>query len=205
MNNDDNIGDLVEWFDQQMAELAILLNVPIPAPLMVPVHAVGAAPRRPRRVRRYYANFADMEGDNTEDVPRAQRRRGRGRYREFDAEDMTQWGIGRRRRRAAGAPAPAPLAVAAPALVAGGEGGEGGAAAIASALVPIIDLASEAGEAQANPGEEDMCCIAACCQNPPVFTWLRCCGNQEACVNCVAEHVRRRGWTCPLCRGDMRT
>jgi hypothetical protein len=49
-----------------------------------------------------------------------------------------------------------------------------------------------------------MCCIAACCQNPPVFTWLRCCGNQEACVNCVAEHVRRRGWTCPLCRGDMR-
>jgi len=204
MNNDDNIGDLMAWIDLQMAGLAALMNVPVPAPLAVPAHAaVGAAPRRPRRVRRYYANFADMEADRTEDVPAgAQRRRGRGRYRELDAEDMAQWGIGRRRRRAAGAPAP--LAVAAPALAAGGEGGEGGAAAIASALVPIIDLASEAGEAQANPGEEDMCCIAACCQNPPVFTWLRCCGNQEACVNCVAEHVRRRGWTCPLCRGDMR-
>lgn len=203
MNNDDNIGDLVAWFDQQMAELAILLNVPLPAPPVVPAHAVGAAPRRPRRVRRYYANFAGMEGDGddrTEEPPRAQRRRGRGRYRELDAEDMAQWGFGRRRRRAAGAPAPAPLAVAAPALAAGGEGG---AAAIASALVPIIDLASEAGEAQANPGEENVCCIAACCQNPPVFTWLRCCGNQEACVNCVAEHVRRQGWTCLLCRGNL--
>jgi hypothetical protein len=81
---------------------------------------------------------------------------------------------------------------------------EGGAEEIAGELVPIIDLAAgEAGQAPANP-EQDMCCIAACCQNPPVFTWLRCCRNEEACVDCVAEHVRRKGWNCPMCRGDLR-
>jgi hypothetical protein len=199
MNNNNNLQQLIEWFEQHMAELEqALIQAPAAA-----AAAVGAAPRRPRRARRR-VDYTGM--DNTQEVLHGHNRRGRGRNRVLDAEDMAQWGIGRRRRRAgnaaAAAPAPAPMAAAAPAIAAGAEGG---AAAIASALVPIIDLVGEAGENPAENAEEPVtCCIAAVCQNPPVFTWLRCCGNEEACVHCIAEHVRVRGWSCPLCRGDMR-
>ena len=90
-------------------------------------------------------------------------------------------------------------------LAAGGEVGDN--AAIETTLVPIVDLTNDdtsgASETQAGP-QENTCCIAARCQNPPMFTWLRCCGNAEACVQCIAEHVRLRGWSCPLCRGDLR-
>lgn len=209
MNPNENIGDLIAWFENEMAEIAALANFPAAVPLVVPAPAVGAPPRAPRQVRRHYTNFAGLDHrDDGDEEPRTRRRRGRGRYRDLDADDMEHY-YGRRRRRAgnaagagAGAGAPAPLAAAAPVLAAGGEGG--GVAAIESALVPIVDLAQTPNEAgEANP-QEDTCCIAARCQNPPVFTWLRCCGNSEACVHCVAEHVRLRGWTCPLCRGELR-
>ena len=91
-------------------------------------------------------------------------------------------------------------------LADGGSGEGGDVAAIETMLVPIIDLThdnSGASETLTDP-QENTCCIAARCQSPPVFTWLRCCGNAEACVHCVAEHIRLRGWSCPFCRGDLR-
>jgi hypothetical protein len=80
---------------------------------------------------------------------------------------------------------------------------------IESQLSPIYVVEDEEGEISApepagRPQEPITCCIAACCSERPVFTSLRCCRNDEACIDCVAEHVRRNGWTCPMCRGDMR-
>lgn len=54
-------------------------------------------------------------------------------------------------------------------------------------------------------GASTTCCIAACCRDAPRLTLLRCCGNTEACIDCMEEHVRRsQDWVCPMCRGDLR-
>ncbi len=184
---------------------------------------VGAGPRRGRRVRRYIRDDlhvmlheqaveeerAAAEGGER----RRRRRRGRGMYRGLDADDLEAWGIARRRRRPAGDSGAGD----------GGDEEEGGGGAdgeeevidmtVADELVPIINLAAgdsdeegeTSGEGEGGEGAgQEVCCIAACCQSPPVFTWLRCCRNEEACIHCIEEHVRRSGWTCPMCRGDMR-
>lgn len=184
---------------------------------------VGAEPRRGRRVRRYirddlhvmlHEQAVEEERAAAEEggERRRRRRRGRGMYRGLDADDLEAWGFARRRRRPAGGAGGG----------AGGEGGDeeedGGAGevidmTVADELVPIINLAAgdsdeegeTSGEGEGGEGAgQEVCCIAACCQSPPVFTWLRCCRNEEACIHCIEEHVRRSGWTCPLCRGDMR-
>jgi hypothetical protein len=50
----------------------------------------------------------------------------------------------------------------------------------------------------------ETCCIGVACKQPrPDFTWLPCCENSSMCFDCLIEHTRRSGSTCPLCRGDL--
>jgi hypothetical protein len=194
----------IEQFDRDLAEFLASL------PRANEQVRVGAEPRRGQRVRRMVRNDLHLllqEGSDEEEESggrRRRRRRGRGMYRDLDADDMAAWGMNRRRRRRVGeddgAGAGAGAAVAEEEVIDLTLGDE---------LVAIVDLARSGegageGAAAGEDGDEELCCIAACCQNPPVFTWLRCCRNEEACIHCVEEHVRRHGWSCPMCRGDMR-
>lgn len=202
MNNNQNIVAADELIVRLM-ELAMGVGLEVPAQEQVaPEQPAVGARRRQRR-------------------PTARRSRIRGG---LDADDMEQWGIGRRRRggaqrlrRVGGAGGAPGFAVEVPnfqyvaAAAAGGPAGagEGGVGVIAAGLVPIVDLAGAVdgsdGSAGSSAGDgQEICCIGACCQEKPVYTWLRCCRNEEACVDCVTEHIRRRGWRCPMCRGDLR-
>ncbi len=50
----------------------------------------------------------------------------------------------------------------------------------------------------------ETCCIGVACKEPrPDYTWLPCCENNSVCMECIIEHVRQSGSTCPLCRGDL--
>jgi len=209
MNNNGNFEQLMERFDEEIAVFLASQNrdvAPVEAAREDDGPREGATPRRGQRVRRQRrANLRDVDDEDEEGNgsvrQRGRRRRGTGVYRHLDADDMAAWGLNRRRRRRVGE-----VGDAGGGDVGVGAGG-GEVIEVDLDLVPIIDLAKNPGEsagAGAGAGDEDMCCIAACCQNPPVFTWLRCCRNEEACIHCVEEHIRRRGWACPMCRGDMR-
>ncbi len=63
--------------------------------------------------------------------------------------------------------------------------------------------AAPAPAAPFDPNAE-MCCIGVACKQPrPDFTWLPCCENNSVCMECIVEHIRHSGSTCPLCRGDL--
>lgn len=80
--------------------------------------------------------------------------------------------------------------------VGGAGAGDAAAETPETLFVPIVEEGVGAG---------NVCCIGACCRDAPRLTWLRCCGNIEACIECMTEHVQRsRGWACPICRGDLR-
>jgi hypothetical protein len=113
-----------------------------------------------------------------EDTGRRERERARARTRRPRAARQH-----RRRQPAAIAPVTFAQNVAA--------GGSGPSAAAAAPAAPF------------DPNAE-MCCIGVACKQPrPDFTWLPCCENNSVCMECIVEHIRHSGSTCPLCRGDL--